>query len=88
MSQKTKFAAAAKACRGISSRTKRNACVRAELYALSSPHAATRALRRHVSGRIARGEAEAIVGIPAYGSPQGRRHRGGGRRRHHNPLKG
>lgn len=61
MSQKTKFAAAARACRGISSRTKRNACVRTKLK----------------GGRL-----------EGYGSPQGRRHRGGGRRRHHNPLKG
>lgn len=62
MSQKTKFAAAAKACRGISSRSKRNQCVASHLRGGGRMH--------------------------DYGSPKGRRHRGGKRRAHGSRFSG
>lgn len=61
MSQKSKFSAAAKACKGISSRSKRNACVAS-----------------HLRGRGSMND---------YGSPKGRRHRGGGKRHGHTSWK-
>lgn len=54
MSQKTKFAAAAKACRGISSRTKRNACVKSKLKGGRLNDFASPQGRRHRGGKSRR----------------------------------